>query len=147
MAEKKKMRLRVITPQEIKLDEQVEMVIFRCTTGYMGILPGHEQRSAVLDFGVMRIIGGHEYERWLAVFGGLVEVKDDVVTVLANAAEWPQDIDVAHATSERERLKQILQEHDDDIELQRDQALLWRNLVRIEMGEYPHMGSLSEIEE
>jgi len=144
MAEKKKMTLRVVTPQEIKLDEQVEMVIFRCTTGYMGILPGHEQRTAVLDFGVMRIVGGHEYERWLAVFGGLVEVKDDVVTVLANAAEWPQDIDVNHAKNEHERLKKIVQELEDDLEIQRDQANMWRNLVRIEMGEYPHMDTLRD---
>ena len=137
MAEKKKFTLRVITPGEVKLDEQVEMVIMRCTTGYMGILPSHEPRSAVLDIGVMRILGGAESERWLAVFGGLAEIKDDVLTVLANAAEWPEDVDLAFAKAEHDRLEKQIQEHVDDIEIQRDQAHLWRNLVRIELSNFP----------
>jgi len=137
MAEKKKIRLRVITPQEIKFDEEIEMVIFRCTTGYLGVLPGHERRSAVLDFGVMRILGGEVNERWLAVFGGMAEISNDVVTVVSGAAEWPEDVDAAMSKAERERLEQRIKEHADDIEIQRDQALIWRELVRIELSQYP----------
>jgi len=139
MAEKKKIRLRVITPQEIKFDEEIDMVIFRCTTGYLGVLPGHERRSAVLDFGVMRIISGDASERWLAVFGGIAEISNDVVTVVSSAAEWPEDVDLETAKAERERLERQIQEHEDDIEIQRDQALIWRELVRVELTKYPFL--------
>ena len=84
----KKVHLRVVTPEEVKVDEKADMIIMRCTTGDMGILPGHESRSAVLDYGVLRILDGND-ERRLAVFGGLAEVKNDVVTILTSVAERP----------------------------------------------------------
>ena len=52
----KKLRLQIMTPAEKKVDEDVNMVIMRCTTGDMGILPGHEPHSAVLDYGILRIL-------------------------------------------------------------------------------------------
>ena len=136
----KKIHLRVITPETVKVDEKVDMVIMRCNTGYMGILPGHEPRSAVLDYGVMKILGGSQETRWLAVLGGLAEIKDNVLTVLTGEAEWPQDINIAHENTQRERLKQRLQEHQNDIEIQRVQALLQRSLVRIKLRSYHPVG-------
>ena len=93
--------MRIVTPEEVKLDENADMVIMRCTTGDMGILPGHEACSAILDYGVMRILSGGG-ERRIAIFGGIAQVRDNAVTVLANDAQWPEDIDRARAESERE---------------------------------------------
>lgn len=140
MAEKSKLHLQVITPSGVKIDDMVDMVIFRCTTGAMGILPGHEARSAALGFGVMRILGGvAENERWLAVFGGMASISGDKLTVMTGEAEWPKDVDAVHAQTEREHYEQQLQEHVDDLEILRDQALLWRALVRLELSAYPHV--------
>ena len=132
----KKVRLRIITPKEVKFDEDVDMVIMRCTTGAMGILPRHEPRSAVLKYGALRILDGGN-ERRIAVFGGLAEVKNNVLTVLTNLAEWPEDIDHARALADLEHAERRLQERVDDIEIQDDQVLLRRALVRIEVGSYP----------
>jgi len=135
-AQGKKIHLRVITPENVKVDDKVDMVIMRCNTGYMGILPGHEPRRAVLDYGIMRILGGSGDERRLAVFGGFAEIKDDILTVVTGEANWPQDIDMDNEHTKREHLKRRLQEHTNDLEIQRDQALLRRLLVRMEIGAY-----------
>ena len=142
----KKIHLRVITPQAVKIDEKVDMVTMRCNTGYMGIMPGHEPRSAILDYGVMKITGGAEETRWLAVLGGLAEIRDNHLTVLTGEAEWPQDIDIAHEQKQRERLEQRLQGHKSDLEIRRDTALLRRSLVRIKLRSYHPVGG-SEWEE
>jgi len=134
MAEKK-IRLHIITPEQSKIDEDVDMVIMRCTTGDMGIMPGHETRSAVLDYGVMRILND-DNERWIAVYGGLAVIKDNVLTVLTHDAEWPEEIDRAHAHVTREHAERRLQEKTDDLEIQSDQVLLRRALVQIEVSSY-----------
>jgi len=139
----KKVHLRIVTPEEVKVDEKADMVIMRCTTGDMGILPGHESRSAVLDYGVLRILDGND-ERRLAVFGGLAEVKNDVVTVLTNIAERPEDINRALAEEDREKAERRLESAEDDIEIQSSQVLLRRSLVRIEVSSYPLLRSKSD---
>ena len=134
MAENK-VHIRIITPEEVKVDEPADLVIMRCTTGDMGVLPGHEPRSAVLNYGALRIITGR-LERRIAVYGGLATIQDDVLTVLAHDAEWPEDIDIDRANTDREHAEQRLQERTDDIELQNDQLLLRRALVQIEVSSY-----------
>ena len=132
----KKLRLQVTTPDSNKFDEDVEMVIMRCITGDMGILADHQPISAILDFGVLRIIDG-KIERRMAVFGGIAQVLDNNVTILANDAQWPEDIDVAEVHAERERVQLRSQEDLDDYEIQRNQALMRRILVQIELSSYP----------
>lgn len=132
MAEKK-LRLRILTPSETKVDEDAKMVIMRCTTGSMGVLPGHEARSAVLEYGPLRILSDSG-ERRIAVYGGLAVIQDNTVTVLTGGAEWPHEINIARAKADREHIEQRLQEKTDDMEIQNDQILLRRALVRIEVS-------------
>ncbi|MDR0326519.1 MAG: ATP synthase F1 subunit epsilon [Oscillospiraceae bacterium] len=132
-----KLRLRVITPESVKLDEPCDMVIMRCTTGDMGILPRHEACSAILDYGVLRIINHGEKELHMAVFGGIVQVLDDEVTMLTNEAQWPEDIDRTLAEIEHEQAEKRLQEAEDDVEIQKQQVSLRRTLVQIEVSAYP----------
>jgi len=131
-----KVRLRVITPESVKYDEDADMVIMRCTTGDMGILPKHEACSAILDYGVLRILNSRE-ERRMAVFGGIAQVLDNVVTILANGAQWPEDIDRAHAEAEHEEAERSLRDSKDELKIQRDQVAMRRTLVQIEVSAYP----------
>ena len=130
---KKKIRLRIVTPAKVKVDEPADMIIMRCTSGDMGVLPGHEPRSAVLDYAPLRIRGGG-YERHIAVYGGLAVIENDVLTILTDDAEWPEEIDLAQARADRERAEQRLRDREDDMELQYDQVLLRRALVQIEVS-------------
>jgi len=131
-----KLRLRVATPENIKFDGDADMVVLRCITGDMGILPNHEAYSAILDYGVLRILL-EGYERRMAVFGGLAQIHDNVVTVLANDAQWPEDIDIALVEAEREQATRNLQESVDALSIQRDQVAVRRTLVQIEVSTYP----------
>jgi len=133
---KEKLRLRVATPERIKYDRDADMVIMRCITGDMGILPNHEACSAILDYGVLRILKDGE-ERRMAVFGGLAQVRDNLITILANDAQWPEDIDLAVAQAEKDRVTHALRESADDLELQKEQVLMRRTLVQIEVSSYP----------
>jgi len=129
----KKIHLKMITPTEVKVDLAVDMIIMRCTNGDMGVLPGHEPRSAELCYGILRILDEGD-ERIIAVYGGLAVIQNDVVTVLTTGAEWPEEIDAARAKEDREHMEQRIREKTDDIEIQNDQLLLRRALVQIEVS-------------
>ena len=130
------LHLRIATPDNVKYDEKAEMVILRCITGDMGIMAHHEATSAILDYGVLRIINGEE-ERKMAVFGGIAQVGDNKVTILANDAQWPEDIDVAFVEAERDRLERRSQDTADDLAIAKDQILMRRTLVQIEVSAFP----------
>jgi len=137
-----KLRLRIATPENVKYDEDAEMVIMRCISGDMGILANHEPTSAILDYGVLRIINDEE-ERRMAVFGGIAQVGDNKVTILANDAQWPEDIDMAFVEAERERMARRSQESLDDLTIQRDQILMRRTLVQMEVSTFPLISGTS----
>ena len=131
--------MRITTPEDVKYDDEAEMVIMRCITGDMGILAHHEATSAILDYGVLRVINDGD-ERRMAVFGGIAQVMNNVVTILANDAQWPEDIDASFVESEHERMKRRMQESRSNLELQRDQVLMRRLLVQTEVSAYPLVG-------
>ena len=141
----KQLHLRITTPDNIKYDDKAEMVIMRCITGDMGILANHEATSAILDYGVLRIINGEE-ERRMAIFGGLAQVGNNVVTILANDAQWPEDIDIAFVEAERERMARRSQESADDLTIQRDQIIMRRTLVQIEVSTFPLISRTEHVE-
>ena len=129
----KKIHLRVVTPARVKVDEKVDMVIMRCITGDLGVLPGHAPCSAVLYYGAMRILAD-ESERRMAVYGGFATVQNDVLTILTNGAEWPEEINLARAEAEREAAEDRLREQTDEREIRNDQIRLRRALVQIEVS-------------
>jgi len=132
----KKVHLQIITPVGIKVDEEIDMVIMRATTGDMGILPGHEARSAILDVGVLRRIQeGHEQH--MAIFGGLVEIKDDKVTIITSLAEMPEEIDLARAEADLHWAEKRILEGKDNVEVQQGHVRARRSMVRIEVSSYP----------
>jgi len=132
----KKFNLRIATPDNIKYDDDADMVIMRCITGDMGVLADHEATSAILDYGVLRIVNNEE-ERRMAVFGGIAQIGENKLTILANDAQWPEDIDVAFVEAERDRVERRSQEAQDDLALQRDQILMRRTLVQMEVSTFP----------
>jgi len=132
----RKLNLRIATPDNVKYDEEAEMVIMRWITGDMGVLADHEATSAILDYGVLRIINDGE-ERRMAVFGGIAQIGDNKVTILANDAQWPEDIDMAFVEAERDRMARRSQESRDDLALQRDQVVMRRTLVQMEVSTFP----------
>ena len=131
-----KLRLKIITPDVTKFDDEAELVIIRTIEGDVGFMANHMACSSVLDYGAVKILND-DNERRIAVFGGLAQMKDNILTILANDAQWPEDIDLALVEAEREQTERRLRESEEDLEIQRDQVLMRRTLVQIEVSSYP----------
>ena len=140
---KKKISLQILTPDKIKIDKKVDRVILRCVTGDMGILPGREAVSAVLDDGILRVLNDGGEQR-IAVFGGLAEVQNDTITLLTDSAEWPEDIDRSRAEAEREEALWHLREMRDSLHRQNYRVLLRRALLRLEVSSSQNAGMPEE---
>ena len=109
------------------------MVICRAEDGELGILPGHIPLVAPLDIGAVRLKRGNDTEL-LAVSGGFLEVLPDKVTILAQSAETPDQIDVERAERARERAEQRLQSKRDDIDFKRAELSLKRAMNRLRIA-------------
>ena len=131
-----KLRLKISTPENTMFDDEAEMVIMRCVSGDMGVMANHIACSAVLDYGPLRIFND-DVERKIAVFGGIAQVRDNVLTILASDAQWPEDIDLAQVEAERDKIERRLRDSTDDLQIQRDQVIMRRTLVQIEVSSYP----------
>lgn len=85
------------------------MVVVNGAEGQMGILPNHAPLLTTLQIGELRVKQGGA-ERSFAVGGGVLEVRPDKITVLADAAERADEIDLARADEARARAEQLLAE-------------------------------------
>ncbi len=101
-------RLEVVTPQRLLVSEDVDEVTAPGLEGEFGVLPGHTPFLTALGVGeLMYRIGGEEH--FLAVRHGFAEVKHERVTVLAEEAEFPSEIDLARAEAAKIEAEQALQ--------------------------------------
>jgi F-type H+-transporting ATPase subunit epsilon len=94
------LQLDVITPERRLLSEQADSVNVPGLGGELGILPGHTALISALQTGVLSYAQGATVRR-LLVSGGFVEVNGDRVSVLADFAELPEEVDAARARLER----------------------------------------------
>jgi F-type H+-transporting ATPase subunit epsilon len=90
------LELEIATPERELTREQVSEVQIPGRNGYMGILPGHAPLTGLLGIGTLSyIVGGQK--RYMAVHEGFLEVAEDHVRVLADAAERKEEIDIQRA--------------------------------------------------
>ncbi|HKP46191.1 MAG TPA: F0F1 ATP synthase subunit epsilon [Pyrinomonadaceae bacterium] len=128
------LQLEVVTPERRVLSETVDMVTVPGLGGEIGILPGHTPLISQLQTGVLSYATGGSTSQ-LHVSGGFVEVNDDKVSVLAEVAERPDEIDAARARIARERVEKQLTAWtgtEEDFEVAR--AKLERSMVRLQLA-------------
>lgn len=133
MAENK-IRLRIVTPVKELYNKDTEMVIMRSSVGDIGVLHGHQPLTTTLDYGFLRIIDGDE-ELKVTVFGGFASVDSRGITVLSDAAEWPEEIDKDRAMRAKDRAEKRIKSGSDDIDVARAELALRRALLRLEAKE------------
>ena len=127
-------QLEVVTPERRLLSEAVDSVTVPGMNGELGILPGHTPLISQLQTGVLSYSKGGATER-LHVSGGFVEVNADRVSVLAEIAERPEEIDAARARLAREHAEKTLSAFtgtEEDFEVAR--ARLERSVVRLQLA-------------
>jgi F-type H+-transporting ATPase subunit epsilon len=129
-----KIQLRIVTPTRLMLDEEVDEVTAPGVLGQFGVLPNHIAFLTLLQPGELSYKQGGRATR-LATAGGYAEVLENVMTVLADAAEFASEIDVGRAERAKERAeKNLAALNIDDRELAICEAALARALARIEVA-------------
>lgn len=102
-----RLQLDVVTPSRRVLSEEVDAVTVPGAGGELGILPGHTPLISQLGTGVLSYTQGGATRR-LLVSGGFVEVNADRVSVLADVAELPGEVDAQRARAERDESERQL---------------------------------------
>ena len=129
-----KIKLRVVTPSRLVLDEDVDEVTAPGTLGEFGVLPNHIAFLSNLEPGEMSYRQGTA-KQIVAVSGGYAEVLDNVMTVLAPAAEFPGEIDTARAQRAKERAEKLMAELNfEESEFNVAEVALRRALVRLQVA-------------
>lgn len=100
-----------VISQEKKLFEETEadIVIAPGTEGLLGILPNHSPLLTTMDFGELVVRKGNAEERF-AIFGGVLEVRPDKVLVLADAADFTENLSIERAHEARQRVQKLIEE-------------------------------------
>ena len=122
--------LRIITPDKVFYEGDVEMVEFNTTEGEIGIYRNHVPMTVIIRPGVLTITET-DGEKKAALHAGFVEILPDKVTILAEAIEWPDEIDVERAQSAEERARERIAARGEGIDLDRASVALQRALARI----------------
>lgn len=128
------LKVSIVTPDGPVYDSEVEMISTKAETGELGILPGHIPLVAPLQIGAVRLKNGSKTE-YVAVSGGFLEVRPEEVTILAQAAETAENIDLARAQAAKNRAEQLLQGKRDDIDFKRAELSLKRAMNRIDVSQ------------
>ena len=134
------MTVQVVTPDGLKYDHHASFIHAVTKDGQIGILPGHINLIAPLEVEELKVrrVDDESHVDWIAVNGGIIEVKDDFITIVANSAERDRDIDVSRAERVlEEETKRVLEEatkSDRNDDVQRAQIALRRALNRINVG-------------
>lgn len=132
MADNKYFKVKVISPDRVFFEGEADLLELKTSEGDIGILAGHIPLTAVIAPGIMRITKDGEVKE-ASLLEGFVEILQDRVTVLAEACEWPEEIDVNRANEAKIRAERRLAGGEGDINYTRAEMALRRALIRIEL--------------
>jgi F-type H+-transporting ATPase subunit epsilon len=123
-------RCEIVSQDRLVFEGDADIVVLPGTDGEMGILPHHSPLLTTLKFGFIKV-RTKEREDIFTVAGGVAEIQPDLVTILADAAENIEEIDVARAEAARKRAEEYLAQGtppDTDSYLKLEAALRRSNL-------------------
>lgn len=126
----KTFKLEVITPERKLFSGDVEGVIAPATEGFLGILYNHAPMVASLKIGVLEYKVNGKYRK-MTLCGGYLEVSNNVVSVLADTAELPEEIDVERAEKAKQRAEERIHKHPPGTDVARAELALKKALLRI----------------
>ena len=127
--------VEIITPDLIFFTGQVMLIEFNPTVGDIGVYKNHIPLTTVLAPGIVTITMD-EGKKTAAVHAGFAEILPDKVTLLAEIAEWSDEIDLKRAEAALERAKERLAVKAADTDVARAELALRKALVRIEAKKY-----------
>lgn len=129
MAENK-FALKVMCPDRTFFEGEADMVEMNTTEGYIGVYPGHIPIATVLAPGIL-VIHNNGDTRRAALHSGFARISRNDIMILAEVAEWPDEIDLNRAEEARVRAERRLSGSESGIDIKRAEAALKRSLTRI----------------
>lgn len=132
MADEKIFKVEIITPDRVFYTGDATMIEFNTVNGQIGVYKNHIPLTTVLAPGIVVITNGEE-KKMAAVHAGFAEILGEKVTLLAEVAEWPDEIDLERAEAAKERAEERLSRKSADLDVARAELALRRALVRIDI--------------
>jgi F-type H+-transporting ATPase subunit epsilon len=126
--------VEIMTPERLVMQTQADSVIVPATEGELGILPHHTPLLAQLQPGQIRLRRGNDLELF-AVSGGFVQVEANKVSIFAETAEMPHEIDVERARQAADRAREQMKVARSDVDLAQAEFALRRALARLHATE------------
>lgn len=130
-----KLTLKVITPERIVLDQEVDQVVAHAIDGELAILPNHEPLLTALAIDIIRFRSGPE-EMTAAVIGGVMEVNNNEVTVLSDLAELDTEIDEARAHQRKDRAEAEKIQRVDKLDIYLTEMAISKSIARLKAVEW-----------
>lgn len=126
------LKLTILTPEKEFFTGEVTKIITDSTQGRIGILVNHMPLVTTLKPGVTEIttIDGKKLRAFIS--SGLLEVKKNIVRILCDSCEWPDEIDFARAEKAKERAEQRLK-NTENVDVRRAEIALARSLARLKL--------------
>ena len=128
------MRLEIITAERVVYSDDVDVLVAPGVEGELGILPHHAPLMTALKPGEIMVRKDGD-ETYLAVSGGFLEMMDNKVTILADAAERSEEIDEARVQEAMKRAEERMSMRPEDMDLERTVASLRRSQVRLKVAQ------------
>lgn len=126
--------VEIITPDRVFHKCEATMIEFNTAAGEIGVYKNHIPLTTVLAPGVVTIHKDGEDNVIAAVHSGFAEILPDKVTLLAEVAEWPEEIDVERAQAAKARAEERLANKTEAIDVARAELALRRALVRMDIA-------------
>lgn len=127
------LQLEIVTAERVVYSDEVDMVVAPGIMGELGILPRHAPLLTALKPGELRIKKGND-EIDMAISGGFLEVFQNKLTILADAAERADEIDVERAEAAMKRAEEGVKTASTDTDLARALASLRRSRMRMKVA-------------
>ena len=127
------LHLQIVSADKSLVNETVDEVEIPGADGYFGVLPGHTPLLALLGTGDMWYRRGSETHH-LVISSGFAEVQPDAVTILAQIAEKPEEIDIARAEAAKRRAEERLARPGLEMDAERARLALLKSLIRLQVA-------------
>lgn len=126
--------LEIISPDRQFYDGKVSFVEMRTSEGDIGVYKNHIPMTCIMAPGLVKIYeeGSNGEAKRAIVHAGFVEILPEKITIMAEVAEWPEEIDINRAEEARIRAERRLNEPGEGVDIDRAEAALRRSLARIE---------------
>lgn len=133
MADGKTFHLTITTPNRVFYEGDVVMVELNTTEGELGVLKDHVPLTSVLAPGACYIHESSDNVKVCALHSGFLEILQDSMSILAEVAEWPDEIDLERAREAQIRAERRLKENPAGTNIARATLALKRSAARIEV--------------